>query len=129
MRKRKSTCGKCSKLVKAEGIYCEGSCKSWYHPACVSLDASEYDRLAKSPEEWRCENCNECEEKQEGDRGNDIYNNVRLEVATTSVEEGNLAGEAVATVPPADAKSEVRKKTIDRTYEVLAGGQCIRKAS
>ena len=44
MGKRKSYCGKCTKLVKAEGIYCEGSCKSWYRPECVSLDASEYDR-------------------------------------------------------------------------------------
>ena len=75
MGKRKSCCGKCTKLVKAEGIYYEGSYKSWYHPECVTLDASEYDRLSKSSEEWRYENCNEHEEKLGDNRGNDICNN------------------------------------------------------
>ena len=86
---------------------------------CVSLDASEYDRLSKSPEEWRCENCNEHEKKPGDNRGNDICNNTQMEVATTSVDEGNSDGEAVTTEPAVDAKAEVRKKTIDRTYEVL----------
>ena len=126
MGKRKSYCGKCMKLVKAEGIYCEGSCESWYHPECVSLDASEYDRLSKSSEEWRCEKCNEHEEKLGDNRGNDNCNNTQMEVATTSVEGGNLDGEDGETVTTdheaaVDAKSEVRKKTIDRTYEVLEG--------
>ena len=44
-----------------------------------------------------------------------------MEVATTSIEEGNLDGETVTTEPTVDAKSEVQKKTIDRTYEVLEG--------
>ena len=41
----------------------------------------------------------------------------QTKVATTSVEVGNLDGETVTTEPAVDAKSEVRKKTIDRTYE------------
>ena len=87
---------------------------------CVSLDASEYDRLSKSPEEWRCKNCNEHEKKLGDNRGNDICNNTQMElVATTSVKEGNSDGETVTTELTVDAKSEVRKKTIDRTYEVL----------
>ena len=121
MGKRKSYCGKCTKLVKAEGIYCEGSCKSWYHPECVSLDPSEYDRLSKSPEEWRCENCNDHEKKLGDNRENDICDDTQMEVAITSVKEGNLDGETVTTEPAVDAKSEVRKKTIDRTYELLEG--------
>ena len=99
--------------------YCEGSCKSWYHPECVSLDASEYDRLSKSPEEWRCENCNEHKKKLGDNRGNDICNSTQMEVASTSVEEGNLDGETVTTEPAVDARLEVQKKTIDRTYELL----------
>ena len=106
-------------MVKVEGIYCEGSCKSWYHPECVSLDASKYDRLSKSPEEWSCENCNEHEKKLGGNRGNDICNNTQMEVATTSVDEGNSDGETVTTEPAVDTKTEVQKKTIDRTYKVL----------
>lgn len=86
---------------------------------CVSLDASEYDRLSKSPEEWRCENCNKHEKKLGDNRGNDICNKTQTEVATPSVKERNSDGETVITELAVDAKSEVRKKTIDGTYKVL----------
>ena len=86
---------------------------------CVSLDASEYDRLSKSPEEWRCENCNKHEKKLGDNRGNDICNNTQMEVATTSIKERNSDGETVTTELAVDAQSEVRKKTIDGKYKVL----------
>ena len=78
-------------------------------------------RLSKSPEEWRCENCNDHEKKLGDNRENDICDDTQMEVPTTSVEEGNLDGETVTTEPAVNAKSEVWKKTINQACELLEG--------
>ena len=43
---------------KEDGILCEGVCARWFHPKCVKLSESEYERLAGSKDQWLCETCN-----------------------------------------------------------------------
>lgn len=116
-KSNKSYCGRCSKLVKVEGIYYEGNCESWYHPQCANLEASEYVRLSQSPEERRCENCQEyeCEERPEESQGSTRWN-VSQEDATAESGEGTVEREVTAT----EAKLKARKRTVERTYDAFA---------
>uniref|UniRef100_A0A1B6KEG0 PHD-type domain-containing protein n=1 Tax=Graphocephala atropunctata TaxID=36148 RepID=A0A1B6KEG0_9HEMI len=68
MSKNKATpgskylCGECSIGVKFSGIYCTGSCKSWYHSGCVVPCGTITDKTLKkfTKEEinsWTCKKC------------------------------------------------------------------------
>jgi len=83
----------------------------------VVPESSEYVRLSQSPEEWRCENCQEyeCEERPEDSQGSTRWN-VSQEDATAESGEGTVEREVTAT----EAKLKARKRTVERTYEAFA---------
>ncbi|KAG8258290.1 hypothetical protein J6590_033764 [Homalodisca vitripennis] len=51
-------CGVCTIGVRYKGIFCNGSCKTWYHADCVNLSSKELkDFSKKDSANWMCRKC------------------------------------------------------------------------
>jgi len=54
-------CNICTKLISSDdlGLYCEGFCKGWYHPGCVTVDETSYHQITTLSEyvKWFCQPC------------------------------------------------------------------------
>lgn len=58
---RKEKCGKCNAAVgkKEQGVACE-ACETWFHAACVNIDAALYGNMQKLMNlHWFCDDCND----------------------------------------------------------------------
>lgn len=58
---KKDKCGKCSGGVgkKDQGVACE-SCETWFHAACLNIDAALYGNLKNMVNlHWFCDGCND----------------------------------------------------------------------
>jgi hypothetical protein len=50
-----SVCIVCCKIVKDEGVECDGECKRWFHPKCVDISTSEFKKISEGRTKvWRC---------------------------------------------------------------------------
>ncbi len=49
-------CPVCNVLVE-DGVFCEGSCATWFHPKCVKITSRKFKQLTLSRQEWYCNAC------------------------------------------------------------------------
>ncbi|RZF39191.1 hypothetical protein LSTR_LSTR017217, partial [Laodelphax striatellus] len=56
---KNSKCGTCRQLIAGNclAVFCEHTCKNWYHIECAVINEIEYQRLSICDEKWYCEKC------------------------------------------------------------------------
>jgi hypothetical protein len=56
-------CAVCEVIIPGDGngVFCDGFCRSWYHPNCVNIDDDGYENINKviSHVKWYCEKCSD----------------------------------------------------------------------
>jgi hypothetical protein len=75
---------------------CDGGCKCYFHPPCVSIAAGEYARLIASEEEWSCPQC----AAAAAAGGKRKRRRVRTAIAAAGVRVGAAAAGADGAPPP-----------------------------
>ena len=100
--RRKIPCAVCSIPIvdgKDEAIFCEGSCKQWFHRGCASLPPERYKELSSTDEPFLCLTCtcltfkkemstlsatvtNLCEELQDALKMQESISALRREIST-----------------------------------------------
>ena len=80
-------------------IGCDGGCKGYFHPPCVSIAAGEYAQLIASEEEWSCPQC-AAAAAAGGDAPQRKRRRVQTAIAAAGVRVGAAATGADSAPPP-----------------------------